>query len=242
MSEDNQNIPADNNDDKLKLLFVLYAEGNEIHVDSVTGITGLKYVKNYDVEVVNYNFYDVTKKGLCSIKNEIIAYAIENNFETIIFANSNIGFTNRDIDNITRHNLPVVSALYPGQGLPVKVDFDFLEDHSDLFEDGASILNVRAAALKTRTDGLLEVSRVSEHFLCIKTKIFLHLQKFVDTYSPDGDILGSNKEDIPGIFSSFEKNGKLFFGMKGFCKLCGENNVPIYLDTGVILSNRSLGR
>jgi hypothetical protein len=165
-------------------------------------------------------------------------FAMEFNYDKLLFIDADIGFTGEDVKKIILHDKPVVGGTYPTKKLPPRLNFNVLPEHDVKDIPHCQSLNgIKMLYEKYGiSDDLLEVRHLPTGFLCIDVNVLRELEKHVPSYSGVG--YGADQfEKIPELFPVRVKDGAFESEDWSFCTLCREHGIKIYLDTKVVLSH-----
>lgn len=219
-----------------KLLIATPAYGRVVSMEYLNGIISLISTR---IEGWQKNIKVIGNESLIQRARQYCAkYAMENNFNKMLFIDADIGFTGDDVKKIVLHDKQVVGGTYPVKKVPPRLNFNALPDHdvSDI-PDYRSLNGMKKLYEKYGVGkGLLEVKHVPTGFLCVDVKVFRELAKYVPSYSGLG-YRAEQYEHIPELFPVRVKDGILESEDWSFCTLCREHGIKVHLDTEVVLTH-----
>jgi hypothetical protein len=161
-------------------------------------------------------------------RNRIAMYAIEHGFDRVFFVDGDIGWEWAQMLALIRSDKRLVAGTYPLKRLPLALNYNVLPEHAAYYRNRPE----DHARLKQYADesGDLEVKHVPAGFMSIETTIFAELAKVLPAYKDSGSI-GYD------FFPVGERNGFLESEDWGFCSLCREHGISVYLNMNIVVDH-----
>ena len=210
--------------------------------------------KKYQVEV-----FTISNDALIPrARQECVKTALDHRCDRLLFVDADIIFTPEDFLMVLDSNKPVIGGTYRKKCPEPIFNFNVKEDTErhvrEKFGDRVSSNSIKGMKeLQNLSDnGILEVTHIPTGFMCIDISVIIELAKVVPNYVTDRrsnhkleyNAMEIQKYLVPELFPVRVNNNILESEDWGFCRLCKENNIPVYLHTDVIvdhIANLSLG-
>jgi len=246
--------PESKDREKEKILIAIPAYGGNVNVFCFKSIIQLLQNKEaadrYDLTITC-----VQNEALISrARQDLAKLAVEQNFDKLFFIDADIGFSSKQFMDIADADKDVVGGTYMMKTMiNPRLNFNLSPEINRVISSKYNILPSSIAGLAAvkkeycfKTP-LIKAKHVPTGFLCIKTSVLKELGSKVLKYFNHP---GTNKtvftpEELekiktPELFPISVQNGVLESEDWGFCRLCNENNIDIYLHTDVIVEHVGL--
>lgn len=186
-------------------------------------------------------------------RQECVKTAMDEGADKILFVDADISFTPEDFMNVVDTNLPVVGGTYRKKcaepvlnfNLPAEVEMQIRKDLDDEYAASNSLKGFKHLRKNyiDQATGLVRAQHLATGFLCIDLDVIRKLKQAVPNYVSDRrsnhKFLYTKEEMapllVPEVFPVTVQNNILESEDWGFCRLCHENGIPIYLNTSVVL-------
>jgi len=186
---------------------------------------------------INVHFYFIDNESLIQrARNQCATFALKNKYDRLLFIDADISWEPDDLVHLLNSNKAVVGGTYPTKCIPPYVNFNpLLEDIDKYFSAGFDRSFETFKKYRENCadeNGEVKVMHVPTGFLQINVKVLEKLSTLVETYRNGRD--GEMRYDF---FPCRVRNGVLESEDWGFCSLCRDNGIPVYLQTKIILSH-----
>lgn len=169
-------------------------------------------------------------------RDKCAGMAIETGARRLMFIDADIGWDYKDLkalmDAMTENNLSVIAGTYPCKTFPIQLNYNPLPADIDTYFKGdrkrTSELHKEFAKAK---GDIVEMMHVPTGFMLIDIEKVLVNGIKVDSYSSMG-------KPLHAFFPVRVKNGVLESEDWGFCSICREQGIPVYLHTGIVLPHQ----
>ncbi len=169
-------------------------------------------------------------------RNRCVSAFMSTGLSHMLFIDADMGWTEDDLASLLAPDVPVVAGTYPVKRPPVNLNFNPLPKDDEFFPDALRTVERFHAWQDARADerGLIEVLHAPTGFMLIERSVFEKLQRWAAPYYyPDGSV----EYDY---FPVEVEEGQLLSEDWGFCNLCQEEQIPIYLDTDVVTAHQGI--
>ena len=183
-------------------------------------------------------------------RQEIVKIAMDNGMDKLLFIDADIIFSVDDFLKVIESDKEVIGGTYRKKCSEPILNFNIKKDMEANLREKYNVPSNSLHGYKILRENYTENSIVqAQHlatgFLCINKSVFQKLQPMVDNYVSDrrsNHKLYYNEEEIkpllvPELFPVRVKNHILESEDWGFCRLCNENNIDIYLHTDVVVGH-----
>ena len=245
--------------EKPVILIAIPAYGANIMVPCFMSIVSILKDKDlhekYDLQILT-----VHNEALISrARQEIAKRAIERNVDKLFFIDADISFTVEQFKAILESGKQtgklVVGGTYLKKSLAdPALNYGFSLDEEKAFVVRQGIPSISLPGFKLlkqdfcRDSPLLKVKYVPTGFLCIDRKVLqqLHEQcpKYLSARKPNNEVILDEdrlKEMLVAeMFPVSVQDGSLESEDWGFCRLCEENNIEVFLHTDVVVTHHGL--
>ena len=186
---------------------------------------------------VQCHFYFIDNESLIQrARNQCATFALENNYDRLLFVDADISWEPNDLVLLLNSTHAVIGGTYPTKCIPPFINFNPLKEHIDQHFSGTFDRSIEAfrkyREICANKNGEVQVMHVPTGFLQINVKVLEKLSKVVETY-----ISGRDQKMRYDFFPCRVRNGVLESEDWGFCSLCRDNGIPVYLQTKIILSH-----
>lgn len=241
--------------DKPRILLAIPAYGGNIMVQCFNSV--LKLYKNKELnEKYEISTLTVHNEALISrARQEIAKAALMKKVDKLFFIDADISFTEEDFLKIVDADKPVVGGTYmkkslsdPGLNFSIssEMDKEFILKHgtapSNL--DGFEILKSEYCS----ESPLIKAKYIPTGFMCIKKEVLEKLHdvsvKYLSDRRSNQQVVFTEEEvkkmQVAEMFPVSVQNNILESEDWGFCRLCAENNIDVYLHTEVVVEHHGL--
>lgn len=217
--------------------------------NSVLGLFKSEEIKErYELQVLT-----VHNEALISrARQEIAKEAINRGVDKLFFVDADISFAQEQFLKVLEADKPVVGGTYmkktlvdPSLNFSVskEVDKEFWEKHQCLPSSlpGFDIFKQEYCAASP----VIKVKYIPTGFMCIKTEVLKELSEKTATYLSDRRPSSqaafteeeARKMQVAELFPVSVQEGALESEDWGFCRLCQENRIGVYLHTEVVVEH-----
>jgi len=186
---------------------------------------------------IGVSFYFIDNESLIQRgRNQCATFALKNKYDRIIFIDADISWEPEDIALLLKSNKMVVGGTYPTKCIPPYINFNPLMNDIDTYFptqfDRSMESFKKYREVCADANGEVEVMHVPTGFLQINVFVLEKLSKVVEQYRS-----GLSNETRYDFFPVRVKNGILESEDWGFCSLCREHGIPVYLQTKIVLAH-----
>ena len=235
---------------KEKIILAIPAFGGNIHLHCFRSIFGLLKSKAIN-DQYDLDFIGISNEALISrARQDLAKYAMDHNYDRIFFIDADISFTAEQFLSIVASGKDVIAGTYMVKTWQnPRLNFNLFEDiNTEMIEryntlpntlDGFKILQREYC----RENPIIKARHIPTGFLCIATTVLKALAKNVPYYYTNQGTKAHftpeemEKMKVPELFPVSIKGGCLESEDWGFCRLCQENTIDIYLHTGVVVEH-----
>lgn|SRR3989338_1587808 len=233
-----------------KILLAIPAFGGNVHLHCLRSIFGL--LKNKAInDHYDLDFIGISNEALISrARQDLAKYAIDNNYDKIFFIDADISFTVEQFFSIVAGGKDVVAGTYMVKTLQSpRLNFNLFEDVNKEMIERYNVLPNTLEGFKVlqrehaRDNPIIKARQVPTGFLCIATSVLNVLANKVPFYyTNQGTAFHHTPEElekmkVSELFPVSIQAGCLESEDWGFCRLCQENNIDVYLHTGVVVEH-----
>lgn len=176
-------------------------------------------------------------------RNHHAHVALKNNVDTLVFIDADISWQKEDFFALVNSHKPVVGGTYFRKSFPLQLNFNPTLEHAEQFFNGGPdrspelFENFKANCSDIEANGEVQVNHVPTGFLKIDLDVLKTLAEKVPKYRYDTGVEGSEVELHADLFPTGIRNGAYMSEDWGFCELCREHNIPIFLNTKIVVDH-----
>lgn len=198
----------------------------------------LRSIEEFRAKKVMVGFYTIDSDSLITrARNKCAQFALENGVDKLMFIDADINWEHWQIEELLKSDKPVIGGTYPLKHFPIRVNFNPLLEHSDMFSKDRTYQAFRRYAEKYADEkGEIQVRHLPTGFMLIDCSVFRKLQGKVGTYSFESAAVGK-REYYHDYFPVRINGGNYETEDWGFCSQCTDAGIPIYLQTKVIVNH-----
>ena len=186
---------------------------------------------------INVHFYFIDNESLIQrARNQCATFALKSKYDRILFIDADISWEPNDLVKILNSDKAVVGGTYPTKCIPPYINFNPLmkdiDTHFPNQFDRSMDCFTKYKEVCADKNGEAEVMHVPTGFLQIHISVLEKLSKVVEQYKS-----GKDNETRYDFFPVKVRNGILESEDWGFCSLCRDNGIRVYLQTNVVLTH-----
>jgi len=186
-------------------------------------------------DILDADFYFLDNESLIQRgRNRCASYAIEKGYDRLLFIDADLTWTTDDITRLINTKVNVIGGTYPVKSLPIRINFNPIPSHiNEHFAGscGRSVDDFKAYREKCADEnGEVQVMHVPTGFLQIDVAVLKKLTNVVEKYNNAGDI-NYNFFPCPVRYGILESEDW------GFCSLCRDNGIPVFMNTNIVLTH-----
>ena len=232
-----------------KILIAIPAYGGNIKAlcfQSVLNV--IKEVKDYEINVLTVQNDALIQRA----RQEIVKETLNREVDKLFFVDADIVFTSEQFLKIVEADKDVVGGTYMKKGLKQpsynfnlskEITIDLLKNYQTPPNSLKGLNIVKEKYCKENP--ILKAVHVPTGFLCIKTDILKKLYETIPTYLSDRrgnhKVAFSEEEmkkmQVAELFPVSIQNNILESEDYGFCRLCKENDIDVFLHTDVVVDH-----
>lgn len=221
----------------MKLLIATPAYGGLVTTKFLLSLLkSIDIIKNQGKHQVG--FYTVDSDSLITrARNTCAKFALENGVDKLLFIDADINWEHWQIEELLKSDKPVIGGTYPIKHTPIKLNFNALMENALDFSIDRRVPAFKKFAEKyAAPNGEVEIRHLPTGFMLIDCSVFRKLNPAVKIYKAF-DAGTMKNETYHDYFPVQITDGNYETEDWGFCTLCRANNIPIYLQTKVILKH-----
>lgn len=208
------------------------------------GLVTTSYVKSlihtingFRLHKIDYEHLTVNDSLISRARNDCADYAISRSFDKLLFIDSDIEWEYWQVKSLLDSEKLVIGGVYPLKKFPISANFNTLNQDSHYFQELKSPKELEIFKQeKANNHGEIEVAHVATGFLSIDVSVFKTLLPKVQHYYSK-DIL-TNELKLKGNYFDYNvKNNILESEDWGFCSLCRENGISVYINAEILLKH-----
>lgn len=185
---------------------------------------------------IDVHFYFIDNESLIQKgRNQCASYALKEKYDRIIFIDADIRWTVDDIVYLINSSRLVIGGTYPCKAVPIRLSFNPLPKDIDLYFGGVCDRGVKGFRKFKEScadeNGEVEVLHVPTGFLQIRIEVLQKLAESVPQYMSAGNLQYNFfpvRVTPEGVLESEDW---------GFCSLCREHGIPVYMQTKSVLAH-----
>ena len=234
----------------MKILIGTPAYGGMVstgYFNSVLKVLANKEIKEkHKVEIVTIGNDALVNRA----RQEITKIAMDANVDKLLFVDADIIFEVSDFLKIVDADKEVIGGTYRKKCAEPVLNFNIMEETEHEIRGKYNIPSNSLHGFKVlcenyTEEGIIRAKHLPTGFLCIDKSVFKKLQPVVDNYVSDrrsNHKLYYSEDElkpllVPELFPVRVRNHILESEDWGFCRLCGENDIPIYFHTDVVVAH-----
>ena len=220
------------------------------------GLVTVNYMNSLLATMTNPNIKNKINIILSNISNdalvqrarqELIKNAMDAKVDKILFIDADISFTPQNVMDVVLTDKMVVAGTYRKKSADPILNFNLIDSitknvHEKIGKTTNSVEGFKMIKNIADPQGLVPAKHLATGFMCIDMRVVGILKSKVDNYVTDNrpnDILKLSPEQyaqmtVPEIFPVRVHNNILESEDWGFCRLCEESDIAIFLQTKVV--------
>ncbi len=237
---------------KERIMIAMPAYGGNVQVMCFKSVLALfrdqRILEKYDLEVVALQNESLISRA----RQELAKAAIDRKYDRLFFIDADTAFTTDQFLAILDANKDVIGGTYmkktlANPGLNFNVSREINQEMLSKFNTtpttlpGFEIFKREYCA----NDPIIKVNHVPTGFFCIKTEVLKKLTEKVPKYLAgvrDPNKVFYSKEEVEAmqsaeLFPVSVHNGTLESEDWGFCRLCNENGIDVFLHTDIVVQH-----
>lgn len=236
---------------KERILIAIPAYGGNINVFCFKSV--IQLIQNKEIaDKYDLTITSVQNEALISrARQDLAKLAVEQNFDKLFFIDADIGFSSKQFQAIADADRDVVGGTYMMKTMNnPRLNFNLSPEMNKEISSKYDVLPSSIAGLAAvkkeycLETPLIKVKHVPTGFLCIKTSVLKELGSKVPRYlthpGTNKTLFTSNELErmkTSELFPVSVQDGVLESEDWGFCRLCNENNIDLYLHTDIVVEH-----
>ncbi len=232
-----------------KILLAIPAYGGQVHVFCFKSVVRLlqssKVTDHYQLLVISIHNEALISRA----RQDLAKYALDHNVDRLFFIDADISFTPEQFLAVVEADKDVIGGTYMMKTLQnPRLNFNFDgEMTQEMFRKygahPASLAGFRQLQKEFAQNPVVKARHVPTGFLCIKTSALRKLAEKVPAYlSNNTGADAARPEDlermkVPELFPISIQQHILESEDWGFCRLCAENGIDVFLHSGVVVEH-----
>ncbi len=237
---------------KERIMIAMPAYGGNVQGMCFKSVLGLfrdqRILEKYELEVVALQNESLVSRA----RQELAKAAIDRKYDRLFFIDADTAFTTDQFLAILDADKEVIGGTYmkktlANPGLNFNVSREVNQEMLSKFNTTPTTLpGFEIFKKEYCTDNpIIKVNHVPTGFLCIKTTVLQKLSEKVPKYLAgvrDSNKVFYSKEEVEALqsaelFPVSVQNGTLESEDWGFCRLCNENGIDVFLHTDIVVQH-----